>query len=527
MAKKIRFPLVMENDVEVRSIEELREHFSLAQVLLYFENGKLVTWLRDRYENEIADKVEELDKSDANFEKNLCECFEVSFDEKALEDVEQAKEHNRKLGLFKQFGVDEKFNAHVDQTAFEQDDIYDLLDAGEKTIYLCGTQFSIPLSKKGIHYIGVNCPVIKIDSKTVVDFDAKNIQLEGIQYDSVYQGLLDDAEAELKKEAEKTALTQENAKSNLKYFIDYRYADTGLGVPMSCKALLAINLETGEEKIIYANHEMEVYDFAEFEKDIVLLTGRTFNDGTFTVVRYSKETETTEVLPVQLENVSRSPGGYSIHLAKMGIIEPGACIIEPEERTVLLTRTKVVYKDAWEMKLSDYQGNLVKEWSSKRNRMHLIASYNDDFYYSDGKSIYRYDTISETVETIADYGYKIIYDANAIYCIPTSATICCIPTSAAIRCIPTSAMIANGAFCWVITKISMRDRKSTSIFIPKINVDRADDIELKDGKLMLKNGEQVQTVSTGSDSSRSELLQILGGELEETYSILKGTKPRG
>ena len=104
MAKKIRFPLVMENDVEVRSIEELREHFSLAQVLLYFENGKLVTWLRDRYEDEIADKVEELDKSDANFEKNLCECFDVSFDEKALEDVEQAKEHNRKLGLFKQFG---------------------------------------------------------------------------------------------------------------------------------------------------------------------------------------------------------------------------------------------------------------------------------------------------------------------------------------------------------------------------------------------------------------------------------------
>ena len=500
MAKKIRFPLVMENDVEVRSIEELREHFSLAQVLLYFENGKLVTWLRDRYEDEIADKVEELDKSDANFEKKLCECFDVSFDEKALEDVEQAKEHNRKLGLFKQFGVDEKFNAHVDQTAFEQDDIYDLLDAGEKTIYLCGTQFSIPLSKKGIHYIGVNCPVIKIDSKTVVDFDAKNIQLEGIQYDSVYQGLLDDAEAELKKEAEKTALTQENAKSNVKYFIDYRYADTGLGVPMSCKALLSTNL--------YANHEMEVYDFAEFEKDIILLNGRTFNDGTFTVVRYSKETETTEVLPVQLENVSRSPEGYSIHLAKMGIIEPGACIIEPKERTVLLTRTKVVYKDAWEMKLSDYQGNLVKEWPSKR-KMHLIASYNDDFYYSDGKSIYRYDTISETVETIADYGYKIIYDAKAIYCIPTSAT------------------IANGAFYWVITKISMRDRKTTAIFIPKINVDRADDIELKDGKLMLKNGEQVQTVSTGSDSSRSELLRILGGELEESYSILKGTKPRG
>ena len=525
MAKKIRFPLVMENDVEVRSIEELREHFSLAQVLLYFENGKLVTWLRDRYEDEIADKVEELDQSDVNFEKKLCECFDVSFDEKALEDVEQAKEHNRKLGLFKQFDVDEKFNAHVDQTAFEQDDIYDLLDAGEKTIYLCGAQFSIPLSKKGIHYIGVNCPTVKIDSKAVVDFDAKNIQMEGIQYDSAYQKLLEDTAAELKKqEAEKAALAQENVKSNVKYFIDYRYADTGLGVPMSCKALLATNLETGEEKIIYANHEMEVYDFAEFEKDIVLLTGRTFNDGTFTVVRYSKETKKTEVLPVPLKSIERAPEGYNIHMIKMGLAE--GCIIEPEERTVIFTRTKVVYKDVWGVQLSDYQGNTVKKLPLGRDKTHLIASYNDDFYYSDGKSIYRYDTISETVETIADYGYKIIYDASAIYCIPTSATICCIPTSATICCIPTSAMIANSAFCWVITKISMRDRKSTSIYIPKINVDRADDIELKDGKLMLKNGEQVQTVSTGSDSSRSELLRILGGELKGTYSILKGTKPR-
>ena len=208
-----------------------------------------------------------------------------------------------------------------------------------------------------------------------------------------------------------------------------------------------------------------------------------------------------------MKSIEPAPEGYNINMIKMGLAE--GCIIEPEERTVIFTRTKVVYKDVWGVQLSDYRGNTVKKLPLGWDKTHLIASYNDDFYYSDGKSIYRYDTISETVETIADYGYKIIYDAKAIYCIPTSAT------------------IANGAFYWVITKISMRDRKTTAIFIPKINVDRADDIELKDGKLMLKNGEQVQTVSTGSDSSRSELLRILGGELEESYSILKGTKPRG
>ena len=55
----------------------------------------------------------------------------------------------------------------------------------------------------------------------------------------------------------------------------------------------------------------------------------------------------------------------------------------------------------------------------------------------------------------------------------------------------------------------MRDRKTTAIFIPKINVDRADDIELKDGKLMLKNGEQAQTISVVGDSFHSKLIELM------------------
>ena len=47
MAKKIRFPLEMINGVSVRSMEELRENFSLLKILSYLSNEKLVTWLRD------------------------------------------------------------------------------------------------------------------------------------------------------------------------------------------------------------------------------------------------------------------------------------------------------------------------------------------------------------------------------------------------------------------------------------------------------------------------------------------------
>ena len=66
MAKKIRFPLEMDNGIEVRSIEELRDNFSLARVLAYYKNGKLAIWLRDRYANDLADAIEAVNPSEQN-----------------------------------------------------------------------------------------------------------------------------------------------------------------------------------------------------------------------------------------------------------------------------------------------------------------------------------------------------------------------------------------------------------------------------------------------------------------------------
>ena len=49
MARKIRFPLKMKNGAEVRTLDELKENFDLESVLGYFADGKLSTWLADRY----------------------------------------------------------------------------------------------------------------------------------------------------------------------------------------------------------------------------------------------------------------------------------------------------------------------------------------------------------------------------------------------------------------------------------------------------------------------------------------------
>ncbi len=191
MAKKIRFPLEMKDGVEVRDIEELKENFSLEQVLFYLSDGKLITWLRDRYLDDIADAVLALNQEDADFHKKICDIFEVEYVEEREEDIEKVMERKRKKTLLKEFTDEEKFYDAVDQIAFEQDDLYDLLDEGKTTIYLCGEKFSIPLGKKGIHYIGINCPVVTISSKEKVDFEEKDILLENTQFDEKYQSVLE------------------------------------------------------------------------------------------------------------------------------------------------------------------------------------------------------------------------------------------------------------------------------------------------------------------------------------------------
>lgn len=212
MVKKRRFSLEMKDGVEVRTLEELQDNFSLEKVLFYISNGKMQTWLRKRDYNDIADSIEQLDSSDPEYNKNICGIFGVEYDESELEDLEKAKERNRKLELLKQFTDNQEILDNAYFAAFEQDDIYDLLDEGANTIYLCGERFSIPLTVSGVTYIGVNNPVAVISSKTVIDWNEKNISISGVRFDDKYQTLFRTKENNEKAELEARIRAEEEAR---------------------------------------------------------------------------------------------------------------------------------------------------------------------------------------------------------------------------------------------------------------------------------------------------------------------------
>ena len=191
MAKKMKFPLEMANGIRVRSLEELQNQFSLERVLAYYADGRLVTWLTDRYLYDIAGQIEKLDRKDIDFTQKLCEILGVKYQTAyANISLEKVENKNRRILKLKEYTEDNAILENVDNVAFSQEELNERLNEGKKLIYLCGDRFEIPLSKTGIDYIGINMPTAVIPSKEEIEFDTLRIKFKGIEFDDQYKKVM-------------------------------------------------------------------------------------------------------------------------------------------------------------------------------------------------------------------------------------------------------------------------------------------------------------------------------------------------
>lgn len=89
MAKTIKFNLILDNH-PVRNIEGIQEHFSIEDMLKYFDNGLLLRWLKVRGYDKQYDEVKSIDRSLDNKQiiLELIQIFEVV--KMDLEDIEKA-----------------------------------------------------------------------------------------------------------------------------------------------------------------------------------------------------------------------------------------------------------------------------------------------------------------------------------------------------------------------------------------------------------------------------------------------------
>lgn len=86
MKKKTKFPLILKDDYQAKSLEELQDHFDYKKILNYYKKGQLQQWLQDRYYEAEYDKIVQLDASSDKFGEELCSILGVEYAENMKEE---------------------------------------------------------------------------------------------------------------------------------------------------------------------------------------------------------------------------------------------------------------------------------------------------------------------------------------------------------------------------------------------------------------------------------------------------------
>ena len=175
----------MKNGAEVRTLDELKANFDIESVLGYFTDGKLATWLADRYYGTEAAKVSELNSDSYDFKVKLCEVLGILYTENPNEetDLDYINKRNEKKAVLSQLTDEAELLNNIDSVALNQDDLLDCYDMGFSTIYLVGdTVFSIPVSVTNVTYIGRYGAKAAIRATGDIDFNEKNIVFKDVSF---------------------------------------------------------------------------------------------------------------------------------------------------------------------------------------------------------------------------------------------------------------------------------------------------------------------------------------------------------
>lgn len=180
MAKKIKFPLILKDDYQVRTLDELHDYWDLEKIINYYRNGRLLIWLRDRYyENEIS-QLQDINEQSPDFINKLQNIFGITSEASDVIDLDAITEKQKKIEHLRQFTSDEKILSTPEQVAFDQEELADILDEGYTTIYLCENTYRIPFSLCNKHYIGLGQVQIIVNTKPSFDFNEKGILFTNI-----------------------------------------------------------------------------------------------------------------------------------------------------------------------------------------------------------------------------------------------------------------------------------------------------------------------------------------------------------
>lgn len=246
MSKKIKFPLILKENQSVRTLEELRKFADVVKLYEYFINGKLVIWLLDRYYSTEAELIRKLNKDDSDILVKICNVLGVDVPEdidKFNNDLKNNEQYVKKINALKQVVVDEAILSKVEDIAFDQKELEDIIKKRKNIIYLFNNNFYILEVAPESEFIGIGSNV----NITVDDVDSLHKKKIKIHNAEIYcQG---------------KSIVIEPKEPEYEYFIETCYdydegetdvhcLDDGTLYTTKYDGLFQRNKETGEKKLI-------------------------------------------------------------------------------------------------------------------------------------------------------------------------------------------------------------------------------------------------------------------------------------
>ncbi|MBE7054840.1 MAG: hypothetical protein E7392_01855 [Ruminococcaceae bacterium] len=162
---------------EIHSLDEIRENFDAECILNALGDGSLLSFLKSHYYEREADVISRLSPDNDDCLKIICDTFGVEY---LKQDAVLTAENLERIELLKKLKCDKEVINNFRKVALNQGELARLLTNGETIIYLCNGKFSIPLSKKGIRYIGINNPTIE-NPFTMQQYKNAGITVENIK----------------------------------------------------------------------------------------------------------------------------------------------------------------------------------------------------------------------------------------------------------------------------------------------------------------------------------------------------------
>jgi len=139
MAKKIKFPLILKDGANVRSLEELQKNFDMGKVLEYYHNGKLLTWLEDRGLRNQYRQLSDISPSKEGYLQQICTIFDVAYDEtyKGLFQKEKDERQRKRQNWLKEYTDKETLLQKAEYLIYCDRERIIYFDWENRTVKLC------------------------------------------------------------------------------------------------------------------------------------------------------------------------------------------------------------------------------------------------------------------------------------------------------------------------------------------------------------------------------------------------------